>query len=384
VVAATDKLGRPVAVGDTLSVGFEPILLQRDLGRPCTAGRPAASAPAIADLTVHRVGDHWRQVAVVADTLVTRDSTDAAGHQWPATWARTSMAQAFAGPAAGQAPPTDTIDALTQWQPPGQNGPRQEVFAGGGVWRRDAADPGATTWGSWSNSSLAAEWGDDAGGPPTDRVDAVAIRPGPDAGHWRQAVVAGGRLHIRDSADGLSWPRTWESKTLAETWGADGNHPPTDRVDALAVQSTTDGQGRARWRQTVVAGEAVWTRLSTDERGTQWPGRWDSSTLAASWGAATAAANRPPVWAAAGPWTEPEPRPAPTTPTTSTVATAPTRGPSPTTTAPRPAELPGEDDASPLGGLPFTGAQIVGGLVIGLVLMAAGSAFLLAGRRGRR
>jgi hypothetical protein len=383
-VAASDKLGHPVTVGATVTVGYEPVMLRRDLGHPCAAGRPSGTPPAVADLTMNRVGERWRQVAAVpgsggqAGTLFSRTSTDAAGQAWPASWTRGSMADAFAGPAAGQAPPHDAIDALTQWQPPAQNGPRQEVFAGGGVWRRDAADQGAASWGSWSNSSLAAEWGGDAGHPPTDRVDAVAIRPGPEPGQWRQLVTAGDDIYQRDSADGLNWPHSWTARSLAETWGADTNHPPVDRLDALTLQSTTDAQGQPRWRQLVVSGESSWTRVSNDQSGSDWPAAWDSSTLAASWGAA-ATADRPPVFAQAGAWTEPAPHPAPTTPPT-TVASATTTAPTtPVTTV----QATSGQDATPLGHLPFTGAQIAVGVLLGLLLMAAGTAMLLGGRRGR-
>jgi hypothetical protein len=308
----TDELGRPrPIVGGRLAVGFEPALVRRTLDYDCgRAGTATSTPPVVADFITYPYQGKVHQVAYAngprggAGQVWSRLSVDAAGTQWPPTWNRVGYAQAW-GPAPVGAPPTDRIDSVTIGQLPAQTRWRQEVYAGGTVWWRDSRDAGGLQWGgAWAHRTLAATWGADANHPPVGRVDTVTTYSGPVPGVWRQTVIAGGNGWYRETSvvarDGTpAWPAAWRGPLSATAvWGGHVNHPPTDRVDAYSLVPVKASTGATiRWRQVIVHGETVWTRDSNDAGGSSWPPSWNSRTLAASWGANTTTADRPPVYA---------------------------------------------------------------------------------------
>ena len=296
--------GRPRPVTNPLRVDFQPTLLTRRPGFACTAGTPSVAT----EYRVRPLNGRMYQSFAVNGTagqpgrIWSRVSLDAAGSRWPSSWTQTSYAAAW-GPNPQGAPPSDRIDAITTWQQPGTGRWSQEVYAGSGVWSRTSLNTAGTAWrGVWTYRPLAAAWGNAANRPPIGRVDAVTVRSGPQPGGLRQTVVSGADLWYRDAvpaAGGVAWPAIWRGPiSLAATWGGQVNHPPVGRIDAYAVHRATDAAGHDRMRQTIVAGEVAWTRLSTDAAGTRWPASWDSMTLASSVGAWTPVGTRPPIYAA--------------------------------------------------------------------------------------
>jgi hypothetical protein len=89
----------------------------------------------------------------------------------------------------------------------------------------------------------------------------------------RQIYFSGTTIYQRDSSDlaGSSWPASWIRTPYTTAWGAHGNPPPTDRIDAVAIHNryNTSG-GRIGMRQVFLSRDTYWWRDSTDVGGTQW------------------------------------------------------------------------------------------------------------------
>jgi hypothetical protein len=230
----------------------------------------------------------------------TRTSLDAAGARW-SRWVTRTYSAAWGGRLARNAPPTQRIDAVDLWHLPRPASWRQQVYAGGSVWWRDSRNAEGTLWGAtWQRRSLASVWGGQPGHPPVDAVDEVTTGPSPLPGKVRQTVMRGGRFWYRDAtvtAGGLAFGRWYQPRTLLWAWSGHRNRPAADRVDAYVLERVSVGPGQTRMRQVFVRGESAWVRMSLDAAGTRWPAEWDSRTLAAVWAAGVPAGSRPPVYA---------------------------------------------------------------------------------------
>lgn len=187
---------------------------------------------------------NMRQIVFSGPQLWQRDSNDQAGNDWPSSWTSYTLTAVWGGQT--NAPPTDRIEGVVI-RPLVDDygdvrGMRQIFYARGFVHQRDSRDRGGLDWpASWVKTSFATAWGGQTNAPPTDRVDAIEIRPvfnaWGDIARFRQVFMTGGYVYSRDSTDvrGLQWPTTWTKTAYSASWGGHQNAPPTDRVDALAI-----------------------------------------------------------------------------------------------------------------------------------------------------
>jgi hypothetical protein len=299
------KLG---TVSAATTVSFEPLILKRMLAYACNVNRPGNTE--VIDAAVMRpvyntsgTQTGMRQMFFAGTTLWQRDSLDAAGTSWPASWTSSSYAASWGSDA--NHPPTDKIDAVVirpLYNASGtQTGMRQIFYSGSAYWSRDSLNAIGTSWpASWTSNTYTAAWGSTANHPPTDKIDAAVMRPlynasGTQTG-MRQMFFAGTTFWQRDSLDaiGTSWPTSWSSSSYTAAWSSDTNHPPLDKIDTVVIRPLYNGSlTRIGMRQIFFSGEAFWQRDSLNAAGTSWPIQWSAMTYAAAWGAD---ANHPPTY----------------------------------------------------------------------------------------
>ncbi len=113
--------------------------------------------------------------------------------------------------------------------------------------------------------------------PPTDRLDTYSLHAllGENA-----AIIDQGEMVTRGP---LYWSRgltqtAWISGTLEEAWGADANHPPTDRIDCQACSFGTGALPPALAR-CVIRGDTYWTTTVTQSSAVPHAVTWQSGPL---------------------------------------------------------------------------------------------------------